>query len=449
MTEKRAQFATKLGVIATTVGSAVGLGNIWRFPFEAGAHGGGAFLIIDLFFIFIVGIPVVCAEFIIGRHTGSNVRGAFRALAPGKAWGIVGYLGLLASILILSFYSVVAGWTLEYIYRSVTGFGGVSSVDGLHAQFDSFATSDWRPVMWTLVFLAINYFILSRGVQKGIEKMSNIMMPLLFVILLIFCVNSLMMPAAAEGLAFLFKPDFSKVTPTVMLSAMGQAFFSLSLGLGCLITYSSYFNKRTPLLRTAGVMASLDTLVAILAGVIIFPAVFTFGMEPAAGPKLVFEILPSIFHHMPGAVIWSTLFFLLLFLASLSSTISMSEICIAYLTDEFGMSRRKATACNILLAMVLGTLCALSFGSLSDMTICGMTLFNLFDYVSSNILLPVGGMIISVFVGWVLDRSVTRSELTGEGSGVRPWMVTLVVGCLRYVAPTCIALVFLFGLGVF
>lgn len=449
MTEKRAQFATKLGVIATTVGSAVGLGNIWRFPFEAGVHGGGAFLLIDLFFIFIVGIPVVCAEFIIGRHTGSNVRGAFRALVPGKPWGIVGYLGLLASILILSFYSVVAGWTLEYIYRSVTGFGGVTSVEGLHEQFDAFATSDWRPVMWTLVFLAVNYVILVRGVQKGIEKMSNIMMPLLFVILIVFCINSLLMPGAAEGLEFLFRPDFSKVTPTVMLSAMGQAFFSLSLGLGCLITYSSYFNKRTPLLRTAGVMASLDTLVAILAGVIIFPAVFTFGMEPAAGPKLVFEILPSIFYHTPGSVIWSTFFFVLLFLASLSSTISMSEISIAYLTDEFGMSRRKATICNIGVAMVFGTVCALSFGSLSGWTVCGLTVFNLFDYVSSNIILPVGGMIISVFVGWVLDRSVVRGELMSSGSGVRPWMVSIVVCCLRYIAPACIALVFIFGLGIF
>lgn len=448
MSENRVQFATRLGVIATTVGSAVGLGNIWRFPFEAGAHGGGAFLIIDLFFIFIVGIPVVCAEFIIGRHTGSNVRGAFRQLAPGKAWGAVGYIGLLASVMILSFYSVVAGWTLEYIYRSVVGFGGVSSVEGLHGQFDAFATSDWRPLMWTLVFLLMNYVILSRGVQKGIERMSNIMMPLLFVILVIFCVNSLMMPAAFEGLEFLFKPDFSKVTPTVMLSAMGQAFFSLSLGLGCLITYSSYFKKDTRLVRTAGVMASLDTLVAILAGIIIFPAVFTFGMEPAAGPKLVFEILPSVFSRMPGAVIWSTLFFVLLMLASLSSTISMSEISIAYLTDEFGMGRRKATALNIGVAMVLGSLCALSFGSLSGWTICGMTVFNLFDYVSSNILLPIGGMVISIFVGWVLKRSIVNEEL-GASEGVSPVIVNTIVFCLRYVAPLCIALVFIFGLGIF
>ncbi|WP_289757860.1 sodium-dependent transporter [uncultured Duncaniella sp.] len=446
MTEKRAQFATRLGVIATTVGSAVGLGNIWRFPFETGVHGGGAFLLIDLFFIFIIGVPVVCAEFIIGRHTGLNIRGAFRKLAPGKPWGIVGYLGLLASMLILSFYSVVAGWTLEYIIQSMSGFGGITSVAGLHGQFDSFATSDIRPVIWTLAFLTINYFILARGVQKGIEKMSNIMMPMLFVILIVFCINSLRMDAATEGLSFLFKPDFSQVTPSVMLGAMGQTFFSLSLGLGCLITYSSYFKKETPLLRTAGIMASLDTLVAILAGIIIFPAVFSFGLEPAAGPKLVFEILPSIFMQMPGAMLWSALFFILLFLASLSSTISMSEITIAYMTDEFGFSRRKATAINIAIAMLFGTLCALSFGSLSEWTICGMTIFNLFDYVSSNILLPVGGMIISIFVGWVLDRSVVCEELITPDSSVRPWMVTAVITCLRYIAPLCIGLVFIYGL---
>lgn len=446
MTEKRAQFATRLGVIATTVGSAVGLGNIWRFPFEAGVHGGGAFLLIDLFFIFIIGVPVVCAEFIIGRHTGLNIRGAFRKLAPGKSWGIVGYLGLLASMLILSFYSVVAGWTLEYIIQSMSGFGGITSVAGLHGQFDSFATSDIRPVIWTLAFLTINYFILARGVQKGIEKMSNIMMPMLFVILIVFCINSLRMDAATEGLSFLFKPDFSQVTPSVMLGAMGQAFFSLSLGLGCLITYSSYFKKETLLLRTAGIMASLDTLVAILAGIIIFPAVFSFGLEPAAGPKLVFEILPSIFMQMPGAMLWSALFFILLFLASLSSTISMSEITIAYMTDEFGFSRRKATAINIAIAMLFGTLCAISFGSLSEWTICGMTIFNLFDYVSSNILLPVGGMIISIFVGWVLDRSVVCEELITPDSSVRLWMVTAVITCLRYIAPLCIGLVFIYGL---
>lgn len=449
MTEKRAQFATRLGVIATTVGSAVGLGNIWRFPYEAGVHGGGAFLLIDLFFIFVIGVPVICAEFIIGRHTGSNVRGAFKVLAPRKAWGVMGYIGIIASLLILSFYSVVAGWTMEYIFQSLRDFSGVHSADGLHDQFDTFAQSNLRPVMWTVIFLICNYLILARGVRKGIEKMSNILMPMLFVILIIFAINSLMMPEVAKGLEFLFKPDFSKITPSVLLGGMGQAFFSLSLGLGCLITYSSYFKKDTPLVRTAFTTAGLDTLVSVLAGVIIFPAVFTFGQEPTAGPKLVFEVLPSIFINLPGGMIWSTLFFILLFLASLTSTISMSEISIAYFVEEFKMERKKATRLNIVIAIVFGSLCALSFGCMSDFTIFGFTLFNLFDYLSSNILLPVGGMITSIFVGWVLDRSVVRQELNLSAKPVSRFVFAVIVFCLRFVAPVCIGLVFIFGLGIF
>lgn len=447
MTEKRAQFTTRLGVIATTVGSAVGLGNIWRFPYEAGVHGGGAFLLIYLFFIFVIGIPVICAEFIIGRNTGSNISGAFRRLAPRSAWRWLGFVGITASLMILSFYSVVAGWTMEYIYQSVAGFSGAHTVEALHSQFDTFAQSDWRPAAWVVIFLLLNYWILSRGVQKGIERMSNLLMPVLFVILLLFCINSLTMDGAGEGLRFLFKPDFSKVDSSVLLGAMGQAFFSLSLGLGCLITYSSYFGKETPLVKSATIIASLDTLVAVLAGVIIFPAVFTFGEHPAAGPKLVFEVLPSIFTNLPGGMAWSTLFFVLLFLASLTSTISMSEISIAYFCEEHGMSRRRATCLNTVIALVFGVLCALSFGCMHGFTICGLTLFNLFDYVSSNILLPVGGMAISIFVGWVLDRDIVRSELTNGGTRhVRT--LSAIIFSLRYVAPVCIALVFFCGLGI-
>lgn len=442
-------FATRLGVVATTVGSAVGLGNIWRFPFEAGQHGGGAFLLVDLFFIFLVGVPVICAEFIIGHHTGSNIRGAFRKLAPGKPWSIVSYSGLAAALIILSFYSVVAGWTLEYARMSLMDFGADVTASDLHSRFDSYASSGFGPVAWTIAFLIVNYWIISRGVQKGIERMSNIMMPLLFVILLIFTVNSLMMPKALEGLEFLFKPDFSKVDSSVLLNGMGQAFFSLSLGLGCLITYSSYFKRETPLIPTAFTTAALDTLVAILAGVIIFPAVFTFGQEPAAGPKLVFEVLPSIFAHLPWGAVWSFMFFVLLFLASLSSTISMAEIAVAYFVEEHKMSRPLATGITIAIAIVFGTLCALSFGPLSSLTVCGLTFFNLFDYVSSNILLPLGGMLISIFVGWVLDRSVVMGELTdGQGSKTL-WTARAVVFCLKWFAPICIGLVFIFGLGIF
>lgn len=450
MKENRAQFATKIGVVAVTVGSAVGLGNIWRFPFEAGSNGGGAFLLVNLLFVFLIGVPVICAEFIIGRHTGANVRAAFRQLAPGQKWGFVGYIGILASVLILSFYSVVAGWTMEYIVRSFTGFGGTGR--SLEGEFDAFASSGWRPVMWTLLFLLCNYWILARGVEKGIERMANIMMPALFLLLLVFCINSLTLPEAGKGLRFLFYPDFSKLTAKGVLNAMGQAFFSLSLGLGGLITYSSYFKRHTPLMKTAALTAALDSLVAIMAGVIIFPAVFSFGQQPAAGPKLVFEVLPAIFGSMTGGAVWSVLFFVLLFLASLTSTVSMSEISIAYLTEEMHMGRRGATRLNIGVAMVLGTVCALSFGCLGHLTVGGLTVFGLFDYLASNILLPVGGMLISFFAGHRLERSVLDSELLS--SSRRPGRlevlaVRLIVVSLKWIAPACIFVVFLFGLGLF
>jgi NSS family neurotransmitter:Na+ symporter len=440
-TPKSQKFATRLGVIATTVGSAVGLGNIWRFPYETGVHGGCAFLLIYICFILILGIPVMCAEFVIGRKTGRNISGAFRVLTRGKFWRVISAIGITSGLVILSFYSVIAGWTMEYVYQSLIGFNGVSSEEGLHSAFDAFSSSDFRPVMWMILFLLINFAVLRNSVTKGIERVSNIMLPVLFLILVAFCVNSLTMPGAEDGVQFLFKPDFSKITPDVIFGAMGQAFFSLSLGLGCLITYSSYFNKDVKLVRSATITASLDTLTAILSGIMIFPAVFTYGLQPTAGPKLVFEVLPSIFVNMPGGLFWSTLFFILLFLASLTSTISMGEITIAYFTREHGMSRNRATALTVGIAMFFGTLCALSFGRLSDVSIFGKTIFNFFDFLASNILLPIGGMIISIFTGWFLDRRMVTKELGGQHIAVR-----LIIFSLRYIAPVCIAAVFILGL---
>lgn len=439
--QKRAVFATRFAAVATTVGSAVGLGNIWRFPYEAGVHGGAAFILCYLAFVFVIALPVLCAEFVMGRGTRSNIFGAFRKLCPGGAWHYIGYVAIVASLLILSFYSVVAGWTVEYCLASVCGNLDFADAETGHGQFVELTTG-WRPVVWTVIFLVCNVCVLMGGVTKGIERMSNILMPLLFVLLVAFCINSFTLPGFADGVRFLFSPDFSKITPQVLLSALGQAFFSLSLGLGCMMTYASYFSDRNRLGRTALITAMLDTLVAILAGVIIFPAVFSFGISPEAGPTLVFEVLPYIFSQLPAGAVWSTLFFLLLFLASITSTVSMSEISITFFCEEKKMSRRGATLLSSAIALGGGLLCALSFGPLRTCTIAGKTIFDLFDYVSSNICLPLGGMVVSVFVGWIMNRRLLRRQMT-DGGAYPFRLMGVLVFCLRWLCPAAIFLIFL------
>lgn len=438
--DNRPKFTTKFGVIAATVGSAVGLGNIWRFPYEAGAHGGGAFLLVNLMCVLLIGIPVVCAEFLMGRSSRRNIFGAMSTLAPrgGRWWRWAGILGVVSGTLILSFYAVVAGWTLEYLFQSVTGNLTAGGVRESHAEFDNF-TAGWRCVFWTIVLLAMNAVIVLRGVQKGIEKASNWMMPLLFVLLIMMAVNSFLLPGAKEGLAFLFSPDFSEMNSSTVLSALGQAFFSLSVGLGTLTVYGSYFPAETRIVRSASIMAGLDTMVAIVAGVIIFPAVFSFGMEPAAGPQLVFEVLPDIFRQMTGGAIWSTIFFLLLLIASLTSTISLSEVGVAFCVEHWHFSRRKALAVTIGIVTFFGIFCALSFGPLSSVKIFGMTIFDVFDYVTSNIFLPLGGMLVSIFVGWIVDRATVDYQLSPAPRILRKVIIFL----LRYICPLAILAVFI------
>lgn len=449
-TNQRALFATRLGVIATTVGSSVGLGNIWRFPYEAGTNGGFAFILCYVGFILIIGVPVICSEFVLGRYTRFNIFGCYRSLGEGKKWQSLGVLGIVASLMILSFYAVVAGWTLEYFTQTVSGnlFDFGSADGGYAAHFDTFSSHSYRPILFTVLFLLINHAVVMGGVQKGIERISNILMPLLFLILVVFCVNSLFMPGAKEGLEFLFKPDFSKLTPAVVLSALGQAFFSLSIGLGCMLTYASYFNNKTNLFRSALTTASLDTLVAVLAGVLIFPAVFTYGVTPTQGPTLVFVVFPSIFQNMAGGVIWAALFFFMLFVASLTSTISMSEISIAYFCDERKMGRKKACTISTSIALVFGVLCALSFSGVSNFEIFGYT-FNFFDFFnncSSNVLLPVGGMFVAIYAGHKLDKKIFRVQLTNGGTLRAP--VKLMRFLLRWVAPTGVAIVLLASIGI-
>lgn len=408
--------------------------------------GGGAFMILYIAFIVILGIPLITAEYTLGRATHSGFFGVFRIFKAHRAWSVLGYMGVLSAILILSFYSVVAGWTLEYFSGAVGGAYTDVSSEGLHAVFGEF-TSGWRPLMWTVVFLIINYLVISRGVARGIERISNVLMPLLLALIVVFCINSLMLPEAGAGLRFLFQPDFGSITGQVVIGAMGQAFFSLSLGLGCMLTYASYFNERTDIVKSAATTAGLDTLIAVLAGVLIFPAVFSFGYSPEAGPKLVFEVLPAIFNEMAGGRIWASLFFFTLFIASLTSTISMCEIVVVFLCEEKKMKRRSACALTIAVSLVLGLLCAISFGCFSDIEIPlvgSLDFFSWFDYGTSNILLPLGGVLTSIYAGWVLDRRLFNRQIAG---GDIPSLISRLIRLsLRYICPALIAIIFIVNL---
>lgn len=445
--ESRASFGGRLSAILVAAGSAVGLGNIWRFPYIAGENGGGAFLIIYIGCILLLGIPVLLAEFTVGRHTHLNSVGAYRSLS--KRWSFLGYNSVISSLLILGFYFVVAGWTLEYFSTSVTGvIAEYSSSEINAARFAEFTTTPLRPIIYTVLFALLTHVVIALGVQKGIERSSKLMMPILFVMLIALAVRSMTMPGGIEGLRFFFEPDFSKVTAKTFLDAMGQAFFSLSIGLGCMITYSSYFNNKTNLQNTAFNVVALDTLVAVLAGLVIFPAVFSVGIEPTSGPSLVFVTLPSIFNTMTFGPFWSALFFLLLILAALTSTISLHEVLTAYLHEERGLSRKKAAWVVTIGTSLLACASSLSLGVWSEFKIFGLNIFDSLDFVTANILLPLGGLLTSVFAGWVLDRKILRTEISDHGR-LKCRLFGLLVVLLRYICPVLLLWIFLYNMGLF
>ena len=447
----RANFGTKLGVILASVGSAVGLGNIWRFPYETGNHGGAAFIIIYLGCIFLLGLPIMVSEFLIGRHSRANTARAYQKLAPGTHWRWVGRMGVLAGFLILSYYSVVAGWTLEYIFEALTnGFSG-KTPDEFISSFQTFSSNPWRPAIWLILFLLGTHFIIVKGVEKGIEKSSKIMMPMLFIIILILVICSVSLPGASRGIEFLLKPDFSKVDGNVFLSAMGQAFFSLSLGMGCLCTYASYFSKKTNLTKTAFSVGIIDTIVAVLAGFIIFPAAFSVGIQPDAGPSLIFITLPNVFQQAFSGVpllayIFSVMFYVLLAVAALTSTISLHEVVTAYLHEEFKFTRHRAALFVTGGCIFLGILCSLSLGVTKGITIFGLGMFDLFDFVTAKIMLPLGGLCISIFTGWYLDKKIVWSEITNDGTLKVP-VYKLIIFILKYIAPIAISCIFINELG--
>ena len=442
---ERANFGTKLGVILATAGSAVGLGNVWRFPYMAGENGGAAFIIIYFFCVLVLGIPCMISEFIIGRHGQSNTARAYRKMG-GKAWSVVGIMSVLTGFLITSYYAVVAGWCLQYLWASLAG-----DMQGDPAYFTSYFTAftqhPVKPVFWLIVIMGITYFIIKKGVEKGIERASKIFMPTLFILLLIIVVASCLLPHASEGIRFMIQPDLSKINSDVFLSALGQAFYSLSIGMGCVCTYASYYSKQTRLASTATEIGIIDSIVAVLAGLMIFPAAFSVGLSPDSGPSLVFITLPNVFQQAFSGIpilgyVISPLFYALLSLAAITSLISLHEVSTAFFAEELSITRKKAAFIVSITTSAIGIFCALSFGVLSDVTIAGMTLFNLFDYVTGQIFLPVVGFLTCVFIGWFVPHQIIRDEYANFGSTSAGFFHAYLF-LVKYFCPFCIAVIFL------
>ena len=442
MNEKRSTFGSKLGMVAAAAGSAVGLGNIWRFPSETADGGGAIFIIVYIACILFFGIPLMVAEFLIGRSSRANAAGAFHKLAPDTPWKWVGRLGVLTGFVILGFYMVVCGWTVDYFIQSVTG--SLKEVSDFSANFNTLLANRPKQVGLMAFFVLLTAYFIFSGVQKGIERSAKIMMPVLFLLLIVLVVRSISLEGAKAGVDFLFKPDFQEVKSTVFLDAMGQAFFSLSLGMGCMMTYASYFKDNTNLTATAVQVSVLDTLVALLAGMVIFPSAFALTTNPdtivselvAGGPGLLFITVPGLFNQMEGSMIWSAMFFLLLAIAALTSTISLMEVVTIYIQEEHKVSRKKGLLFVVIGVLALGALSALS-----------PQFFNILDMASAKIMLPVGGLFISLFAGWYLDKKIVQVQLTSDGKikfGIS--FLKTYSFILKFLAPVAILLIFLYGL---
>ena len=449
MTE-RGNFGSKLGIVLATAGSAVGLGNIWRFPYMTGQNGGAAFLLMYVGCILLLGVPGMISEFIVGRHAQTNAARAYDKLSGGRPWKLVGYLGILTSTIILGFYAVVAGWCLQYLFASISG-QMQGDTEYVQQYFADFSSSAWKPVLCGLLFILITHFIIVRGVRKGIEKASKWLMPILLVLLVVLVVASCMLPGAMEGVKFLLYPDFSKLNSDVMLEALGQAFFSLSLGTACLCTYASYFTRKTNLLHSAGQIALLDTLIAILSGLLIFPAAASVGISADSGPSLIFITLPNVFQQAFGSVpavgyVVSIMFSALLVFAALPSTISMREVGTAFFTEEFQMPRKYSAWVLTTVAGVICLLCSWSVGAI-DIEVMGLSLMDFCDQLTANIMLPLGGMLACLFVGWYIPRQVVLDEFTNYGQDNHSFY-RVYLFAVRYVCPVCIILIFLHQLGI-
>ena len=448
--ESRGNFGSRIGVILATAGSAIGLGNIWRFPFTTGQNGGAAFILVYFVCVLLLGIPGMVSEFIVGRRAQTNAARAYGSLGR-KEWRIVGYLGILTSTIILGFYAVVAGWCLQYLFAAIAGQLTGDAAYVLN-YFKTFSSDPVKPCLWAVAFVLITHLVVAMGVNKGIERVSKLLMPLLLLILVLLVIASCMLPGSVAGVEFLLKPDFSKVTGDVFLDALGQAFFSLSLGTACLCTYASYFKPDTNLLKSSVQIALLDSGIAILAGLMIFPAAFSVGIQPDSGPSLIFITLPNVFNQafaaFPGnGYVISCLFYALLVFAALTSTISMHEIGTAFFHEELRLPRNHATWILTVVCSVIAVFCSLSVGANTDIGLFGMSLMDFCDFLTAKLMLPMGAFLTSIIMGWLVNRQMVKDEFTNNGS-IQESFFTVYMFAIRYIVPFCIVMVFLHQFGI-
>jgi len=451
---ERANFGSRLGIILATAGSAVGLGNVWRFPYMTGQNGGAVFIMIYVMCVLLLGIPCMISEFIVGRHGQSNTARAYRKLSGGNLWSVIGYMGVLTGFLITGYYAVVSGWCLQYVWASL--FGQLQGdPEYFKTYFAELSTDPVKPILWTAIILGMTYLIIEHGVRDGIERASKLMMPTLFILLLIIVGASCMLPGADKGIEFLFKPDMSKFTGDVFLGALGQSFYSLSIAMGCLCTYASYFSRHTNLTTSAVQIGVIDCLVAILAGLMIFPAAFSVGINPDSGPSLIFITLPNVFAQAFSSVptigyCISLLFFVLLSLAALTSLMSLHEVSTAFFQEELTLTRRQAALIVTISTAIIGAFCSLSLGAVDGLEFFGKTLFDWFDFITGQIFLPIVGFLTCIFIGWFVPHRIVHDEFTNWGTLQSAWyhrLFHLFLFLVKYICPLAILFIFLHQLG--
>ncbi|WMJ80475.1 sodium-dependent transporter [Clostridium sp. MB40-C1] len=443
---KRDNFGSRMGILAAAAGSAIGLGNIWKFPYITGKNGGAAFILVYLACIALVGVPVMVTEFALGRKTQKNAVGAYKEIEPNKPWYLSGFLAVSTAFIILSFYAIIAGWVFAYVSRGLTGKLMEVAPDQLGDYFGGIISSVSEPMIWTFIVIALTATVVLAGVKSGIEKCSKVLMPVLVLILVALMIRSVTLDGASKGLEFLFKPDFSQLTKDGVLEALGHSFYSLSLGMGIIMTYGSYINKKENLLKLAVQVTIADTLIALMAGIVIFPAVFAYGFKASSGPGLIFITLPAVFKAMPLGRFFATLFFILVAIAAITSTISLMEVVVAFVTEQFNISRKKAAIIIALALFALSIPSNLSMGPWAEFKIFGKNFFDFLDFLTSNIFLPAGGVLVSVFAGWIWGTKNAIKEI--ESDGLHPFKWTRVYNfAVKFLAPVAITVIFVHSTG--